>query len=46
VTAPRMPGMDTVYVRFGYAFPSLCFASVGLMSVLAWRRNPGSRSGA
>ncbi len=26
VTAPRMPGGDTVYVRFGYVFPSLCFA--------------------
>jgi apolipoprotein N-acyltransferase len=45
VTAPRMPGKDTVYVRFGYVFPSLCFASIGLMSILAWRRNAaGSRS--
>jgi apolipoprotein N-acyltransferase len=44
VTAPRMPGVDTVYVRFGYVFPSLCFASIGLMSVLAWRKNAGSRS--
>ena len=45
VTAPRMPGGDTVYVRFGYVFPSLCFASVALMGVLAWRRK-SSRSAA
>jgi apolipoprotein N-acyltransferase len=38
VTAPRMPGADTVYVRFGYVFPSLCFAAVALMGALAWRR--------
>jgi apolipoprotein N-acyltransferase len=43
VTAPRMPGGDTVYVRFGYVFPSLCFAAVALMGVLAWREK-GSRS--
>ena len=44
VTAPRMPGTDTVYVKYGYVFPSLCFASTGLMGVLAWRKKFGSRS--
>jgi apolipoprotein N-acyltransferase len=44
VTAPRMPGGHTVYVRFGYVFPSLCFASIGFMGVIAWRKNSGSRS--
>ena len=42
VTAPRMPGGDTVYVRFGYVFPSLCFAAVALMGVLAWRKTAAS----
>jgi apolipoprotein N-acyltransferase len=41
VTAPRMPGGDTVYVRFGYLFPSLCFAAVAVMGVLAWRKKGG-----
>jgi hypothetical protein len=27
-----------VYVRFGYVFPSLCFAGVVLMGALAWRK--------
>ena len=43
VTAPRMPGGNTVYVRFGYVFPGLCFASIGLWGVIAWRRYAGSR---
>jgi apolipoprotein N-acyltransferase len=41
VTAPRMPGGDTVYVRFGYVFPSLCFAAVALMGMFAWREKSG-----
>lgn len=44
VTAPRMTGGDTVYVRYGYAFPCLCFAAIGLMGVHAWRSKAGSRS--
>jgi hypothetical protein len=40
-----MAGGDTFYVRFGYVFPSLCFAGVALMGVLAWRkRSPRSRA--
>jgi apolipoprotein N-acyltransferase len=41
VTAPRMPGGDTFYVKFGYAFPSLCFAAVVLMGLIAWRKTRG-----
>jgi hypothetical protein len=42
-----MPGADTVYVRFGYVFPSLCFAAVALLGVLAWReKGPRSRTAA
>jgi apolipoprotein N-acyltransferase len=37
VTAPRMPGSDTVYVRYGYWFPALCFAGIALMGVLSRR---------
>jgi apolipoprotein N-acyltransferase len=40
VTAPRMSGGNTFYVRCGYLFPSLCFAGVALMGVAAWRKNP------
>ncbi len=44
VTAPRMTGGDTVYVRFGYWFPCACFAGVALMGVTAFRRKNGARS--
>jgi apolipoprotein N-acyltransferase len=40
VTAPRMAGSDTVYVRYGWWFPTLCFVAVALMGALALRR-PG-----
>lgn len=44
VTAPRMTGGDTVYVKFGYWFPCLCFAAIGFMAAGAFRRKPVSGS--
>jgi apolipoprotein N-acyltransferase len=37
VTAPRMAGSDTVYVRYGWWFPAACFVAVALMGALAAR---------
>jgi apolipoprotein N-acyltransferase len=37
VSAPRMSGADTVYVRYGSWFPDLCIAALGLMGALALR---------
>jgi apolipoprotein N-acyltransferase len=39
VAAPRMPGSDTVYVRYGYWFPTLCFLGLALMGVLSLRKS-------
>jgi apolipoprotein N-acyltransferase len=37
VTAPRMAGSDTVYVRYGWWFPAVCFVAVALVGALAAR---------
>ena len=39
VTAPRMPGSDTVYVRYGWWFPALCFSAVGLLVLVSLRKS-------
>ena len=43
VTAPRMPGGDTVYVRFGYGFRACVLPAVALMGVTCVAKK-GSRS--
>jgi apolipoprotein N-acyltransferase len=40
VTAPRMPGSDTVYVRYGWWFPALCFTGVALLVLVSLRKSP------
>jgi apolipoprotein N-acyltransferase len=39
VAAPRMAGSDTIYVRYGWWFPTLCFLAVALMGALSLRRS-------
>lgn len=38
VSAPRMAGADTFYVRHGYSFQILCSALIALIGVIAFRR--------
>ncbi|HTV94561.1 MAG TPA: apolipoprotein N-acyltransferase [Steroidobacteraceae bacterium] len=38
VTAPRMQGGDTLYVRYGYWFPCLCLAGIAVMAGWAVKR--------